>query len=101
MLDQFNNFVVLLRLTVICHLYLFHFLVLLNPDFNCSKSFVSFCFDNVTTGTYNFVSFNLNVAPDGATIAGSASASTVISAKTQSLMEYLNFSKNCLNVLVE
>ena len=37
----------------------------------------------VTTGTYNFVSFILNVAPDGATIAGSASPFTVISAKTQ------------------
>ena len=44
-----------------------------------------FSFDKVTTGTYNFVSVILNVAPDGATIAGSASASTVISAKTQFL----------------
>ena len=35
--------------------------------------------------TYNFVSVILNAAPDGATIAGSASASTVISAKTQFL----------------
>ena len=46
---------------------------------------MSFFFDKVTTGTYNFVSFILNVAPDGATIAGSASAFTVISAKTQFL----------------
>ena len=42
-----------------------------------------FSFDKVTTGTYNFVSVILNVALDGATIAGSASASTVISAKAQ------------------
>ena len=46
---------------------------------------MSFSFDKVTTGTYNFVSVILNVAPDGATIAGSASASAVISAKTQFL----------------
>ena len=46
---------------------------------------MSFSFDKVTTGTYNFVSVVLNVAPDGATIAQSASAFTVISAKTQFL----------------
>ena len=39
---------------------------------------MSFSFDKVTTGTYNF-------APDGATIAESAAVSTVISAKTQFL----------------
>ena len=50
-------------------------MVLLNPVFNCSKSFMSFSFDKVTTGTYVI----LNVAPDGATIAGSAPASAVIS----------------------
>ena len=46
---------------------------------------MSFSFDKVTAGTYNFVSVILNVAPDGATIAGSTSASSVISAKTQFL----------------
>ena len=46
---------------------------------------MSCSFDKVTTGTYSFVSFILNVAPDGATIAGSASAFIVISAKTQFL----------------
>ena len=39
---------------------------------------MSFSFDKVTTGTYNFVSVILNVAPDGLTFA-------VISAKTQFL----------------
>ena len=46
---------------------------------------MSFFFDKVTTGTNNFVSVILNVAPDGATIAGLAAASTVISAKTEFL----------------
>ena len=48
---------------------------------------MSFSFDKVTTGTYHSVSVIVNVAPDGATIAGSASASTVISAKTQFLYQ--------------
>ena len=46
---------------------------------------MSFSFDKVTTGAYNFVSVILNSAPEGATIAGLASAFTVISAKTQFL----------------
>ena len=46
---------------------------------------MSFSFDKITTGTYNFVSVILNFAPDGATIAGLAVASSVISAKTQFL----------------
>ena len=46
---------------------------------------MSFSFDKVTTGTYNFVSFIFNVTPHGAIITGSASAFTVISGKTQFL----------------
>ena len=48
---------------------------------------MSFSFDKVTTGTYNFVSVILNIAPDGATIAGLPSCArlAVISAKTQFL----------------
>ena len=51
-------------------MYLFHFIVLLNPVFNCSKSLVSFSFDKVITETYNFVSAILNSDPVSATIAG-------------------------------
>ena len=36
---------------VICDLYLFHFIVPLNPEFNCSKSLISFSFDKLTAGT--------------------------------------------------
>ena len=46
---------------------------------------MSFSFDKATTGTYNFVPVILNVAPDGATIAGLATAFTAISAKTHLL----------------
>ena len=85
MLDQLNNLSCYFEVEVICDLYLLHFIVLLNPVFNCSKSFESFSFDKVTTGTYNFVSVILNVVPDGATIAVITPAFTVISATTQFL----------------
>ena len=66
-------------------MYLFHFTVLLIPEFNCSKSFLSFSFYQVTTETYNFVSVTLNSNRVGATIAGGSlifpAALTVISAK--------------------
>ena len=70
---------------MICDLYLFHFIVFLNPDFNFSKIFMSFSFDKVTTETYNFVSVILNFVLDGATIAESEAVSTVILAETQFL----------------
>ena len=72
---------------VICDLYLFHFIVLLNPDFNCSKSFISFSFDKLTTGTYNFVSVILNSSSAGGAIAGLLPCAflLVISAKAQFL----------------
>ena len=69
MLGQLNNLSCYFEVEQ--YLYLFHFIVLLNPIFNCSKDFVSFSFDKVTTGTYNFVSVILNSNPVGATIAGS------------------------------
>ena len=55
----------------------------LNPVFSCSKSFISFSLDKVTIGTYNFVFVISNFNSVGATIAGLASAFTVVSAKTQ------------------
>ena len=47
---------------VISDLYLFHLIVLLNPDLNCSKSVLPFSVDKVTTGTYNVTFAILNVA---------------------------------------
>ena len=63
----------------ICDLYLFHFMVLLNLNFNFSKKFVLFSFDKVTTETCNFVSVILKLNYNGRWFAG------VISAKTQFL----------------
>ena len=49
-------------------LYLFHFIVLLNPVFKCSKNCMSFSFDKITIGTNNFTSVVLNVAFYGLSI---------------------------------
>ena len=76
---------------------------------------MSFSFDKVTTGTYNFVSVVLNSNPLGGTITGSLPCAflLVISAKTeffdqtkiistsQLISGIFKFSKNYLNVLVE
>ena len=88
--NSLKRFMLLLLFwTVICDMYLFHFIVLLNPDFSCCKSFVSFSFDKVTIGTYGFVSFVSNSNQVGATIAGGSllfpASLAVISAKTHFL----------------
>ena len=71
MLDKINNLSCYFGGgIVICDLFLFHFIVLLNPHFNCSKCFISFSLDRVTTGRHNFVSVILNSNPVVATIAG-------------------------------
>ena len=49
---------------------------LLNPVFNCSKSFLSSSVDKVTTGTYNFISAILNVTFVGLSIAATAGSAS-------------------------
>ena len=91
MLDQLNNLSCYFEAEqsfVIC-IYSTLFIVFLNPDFNCSKSFLSFSVDKVTTGKYNFVPVIWNFNPVGATTAGGSllfpEALTFISAKAQFL----------------
>ena len=85
-MDQLNN-LLSWGWTVTCDLYLFHFIVLSNPVFHCSRSFISFSFDKVTTGTYNFVPVISNIVSAGGTIAGLLPCAflLVISAKAQFL----------------
>ena len=56
----------LITSVVICDLYLFHIISLLNPDFKLVNNLVSSCLDKVTAGTYNLQSVILSVAPVGA-----------------------------------
>ena len=50
-------------------MHLFHFIVILNPDFNCSNNLLLFSADKVTTGTYNLQSVISNFASVGEVIA--------------------------------
>ena len=59
-------------------MYLFHFIDLLNPHFNCSNSLLSFSADKVTIGAYNLQSVISNFASVGdstAAIGGSGCGS--------------------------
>ena len=51
---------------VICDLYLFHIISLLNPNFKLVNNLISSSLDKVTAGTYNLQSFIASVAPVGA-----------------------------------
>ena len=46
-------------------MYLFHFIDLLNPDFNCSNNLLSFLTNKVNTGIYNLQSVISNFASVG------------------------------------
>ena len=48
---------------VICDLYLFHIISLLNPDFKLVNNLISSSLDKVTAGTYNLQSLIASVAP--------------------------------------
>ena len=76
---------------VISGLYLFHFIVLLNPLFSCSKNLLASSAERVTAGTYNFASFILNVASVGAFIAG-IEGSTLGSSSLVALLVITQFS---------
>ena len=91
-MDRSNKFKLLVLVwTVISDMYLFHFIVLLNPVFNCSKSLLSFLVDKVTTRTCNFVSFISNAAFVGLLIAATA-GSALGSASLVALLVITKFS---------
>ena len=83
---------------VISDLHLFHLVVLLTPDFNCSKKLLSSSVDKVTTGIYNFVSVNINIAfvaetcTLGTTLVTFAALRSVVA--TVSLFALLNVTKS-------
>ena len=56
----------LIASVVICDLYLFHIISLLNPDFRLVYNLISSSLDKVTAGTYNLQAIILSVAPVGA-----------------------------------
>ena len=72
----------LIASVVICDLYLFHIISLLNPDFKLVNNLISSSLDKVTTGMYNLQSFIANVAPVGELfLTTGGPASTCLSSK--------------------
>ena len=69
-------------------MYLFHIIVILNPDFNCSFYLLSFSADKVTTGSHNLQSVILNFASVGDSIAAIGGL----------VVHYVHFLKLCLLV---
>ena len=55
----------LIASAVICDLYLFHIISLLNPDFKLVNNLISSSLDKVTTGMYNLQSLIVSVASVG------------------------------------
>ena len=67
---------------VICYLYLFHSISLVNPDFKLVNNLISSYLDKVTTGMYNLQSFIARLAPAGApSLTTGGPASTCLSFK--------------------
>ena len=66
-------------------MYLFHFIVLLNPDLNCSNSLLSFSTDKVTMGTYNLQSVISNFASVGELITAAGGPLKALPTSTHSL----------------
>ena len=72
----------LIASVVICDLYLFHIISLLNPDFKLVNNLFLSSLDKVTTGMYNLQSFIANVAPVGElSLITGGPASTCLSSK--------------------
>ena len=72
----------LIASVVICDLYLFHIISLLNPDFKLVNNLISSSLDKVTAGIYNLQSFIANVAPVGElSLITGGPASTCLSSK--------------------
>ena len=55
----------LIASVVICDLYLFHSISLVNPDFKLVNNLISSSLDKVTIGTHNLQPFIAKLAPVG------------------------------------
>ena len=86
---------------VICDLYLFHIISLLNPDFRLVNNLISSSLDKVTTGTYNLQSVILSVAPVGAlSLTTGGPASTCLRSKLAITQFLFYFSSKIASQLI-
>ena len=71
----------LIASVVICDLYLFHIISLVNPDFKLVNNLISSSLHKVTTGMYNLQSFIARLAPVGVAFTAGGPASICTSCK--------------------
>ena len=91
----------LIASAVICDLYLFHIISLLNPDFRLVNNLISSSLDKVTTGTYNLQSVILSVAPVGAlSLTTGGPASTCLCSKLVITQFLFHFSSKNTSQLI-
>ena len=91
----------LIASVVICDLYLFHIVSLLNPDFKLVNNSISSSLDKVTTGMYNLQSFIANVAPSGElSLTTGGPASTCLSSKLVITQFLFHFSSKDTSQLI-
>ena len=91
----------LIASVVICDLYLFHIISLLNPDFKLVNNLISSSLDKVTTGMYNLQSFIANVAPVGElSLTTGGPASTCLSSKLVITQFLFHFSSKDTSQLI-
>ena len=92
----------LIASVVICDLYLFHIISLLNPDFRLVNNLISSSLDKVTSGTYNLQSYNLqSVAPVGAlSLTTGGPASTCLRSKLVITQFLFHFSSKNISQLI-
>ena len=81
-------------------MYLFHFIDLLNPDFNCSNNLLSFSADKVTTGTYNLQPVISNFALAGELIQFAAAAGGPLKALPTSAHSLYQDKANVISQLI-
>ena len=86
---------------VICDLYLFHIISLLNPDFRLVNNLISLSLVKINTGTYNLQSVILSVAPVGAlSLTTGGPASTCLRSKLVITQFLFHFSSKNTSQLI-
>ena len=90
----------LIASVVICDLYLFHIISLVNPDFNLVNNLILSSLDKVTTGTYNLQSFIASVAPVVVPFTTGGPASTCLYSKLVITQFLFHFSSKNISQLI-
>ena len=90
----------LIASVVICDLYLFHIISLLNPDFKLVNNLISSTLDKVTTGTYCLQSLIASVAPVVVPFTAGGPASICLCSKLVITQFLFHFSSKNISQLI-